>query len=58
MWTGENPQKLISTAPKPTLLLKAIVNDPGTVITRIDVYCGLAASCAASHVDGAPCAPA
>jgi phage terminase large subunit-like protein len=34
MRTGKNPQKLISTTPKPTLLLKAIIADPATVITR------------------------
>jgi len=31
---GTHPQKLISTTPKPTLLLKEIMKDSGTVITR------------------------
>lgn len=38
MRTGSNPQKLISTTPKPTMLLKAIMKDPGTVITRGSTY--------------------
>jgi phage terminase large subunit-like protein len=36
--TGDNPQKLISTTPKPTMLLKAIMADPQTVITRGSTY--------------------
>lgn len=38
MRTGSNPQKLISTTPKPTMLLKAVMKDPGTVITRGSTY--------------------
>lgn len=38
MRTGKNPQKLISTTPKPTALLKAIMKDPGTVVTRGSTY--------------------
>lgn len=38
MRTGKNPQKLISTTPRPTMLLKAILRDKGTVITRGSTY--------------------
>jgi predicted phage terminase large subunit-like protein len=31
---GDNPQKCITTTPKPTLLLKAIMRDDGTITTR------------------------
>lgn len=38
MRTGTNPQKLISTTPRPTLLLKKIMRDSGTVLTRGSTY--------------------
>jgi len=38
MRTGANPQKCITTTPQPTMLLKQIIGDPGTVITRGSTY--------------------
>lgn len=38
MRTGLNPQKLISTTPRPTMLLKQIMKDSGTVVTRGSTY--------------------
>ena len=38
MRTGDNPQKLISTTPKPTMLLKSIMRDIGTIVTRGSTY--------------------
>jgi phage terminase large subunit-like protein len=32
--TGENPQVCITTTPRPIMLLKEIIKDPGTAITR------------------------
>ena len=34
MRTGKNPQACITTTPRPTMLLKSIIADSGTVITR------------------------
>lgn len=39
---GESPQALITTTPRPIPIIKALLNDPGTVITRGSSYENLA----------------
>ena len=35
---GDNPQAIVTTTPKPTKALKALITDPGTVVTRGSTY--------------------